>query len=238
MHGKQKAEKERRTKTWSEPSDLECGSVASKISHVAFLHIPSPLPPFPHNHISQDGPQDRSGQLVRPCGSIHGPPGSTTRGDWVRLASMEMKRQYVDVFAPRSRPTASSQHMAFDRHRGRKREAPRHPRLLLRVCCTHFSPTHGAVDVAAICSSATKQTDRPKRIGSRESASRLLFPFGKLRPVPGSLLFWLPRALAIGPCRPNISSTVDDRRPSAAAITGSTDCDNEYSATGRGIQGH
>lgn len=27
-------------KAWSEPSDLECGSVASKISHVAFfLHI-------------------------------------------------------------------------------------------------------------------------------------------------------------------------------------------------------
>lgn len=49
----------------------------------------------------------------------------TCPGKWPGSCILEMKRQYVDVFAPRSRPTASSQHMAFDRHRGvRGKPAP------------------------------------------------------------------------------------------------------------------
>lgn len=70
-------------KPWSEPSDLECASVASKISHVA-----SPTSPFPHE---PDGRMSREAwQLARCCGSIHGPPGSANRApflDWPGLCT-------------------------------------------------------------------------------------------------------------------------------------------------------
>lgn len=70
-------------KPWSEPSDLECANVASKISHVA-----SCTSPFPHE---PDGRMSREPrQLVRCCGSIHGPPGSANRApflDWPGLST-------------------------------------------------------------------------------------------------------------------------------------------------------
>lgn len=79
----------------------------------------------------------------------------TCPGKWPGSCILEMKRQYVDVFAPRSRPTASSQHMAFDRHRGvRGKPAPSTTLVASAALTVFVVHHHGAVDAAAIRSAS------------------------------------------------------------------------------------
>lgn len=204
-----------------------------------FLHVQHPLPHRQEISQTHSGTGLAIGPLLRehPCALSN--PARPTEGpalDWARLVYTEMKRQYVDVFAPRSRATA---HPPSTWRLIASEGSPRHPRL----CCECFTTEH-TKELSTSRRSARQQANQPKQIGARERSS----PVVSLSANSGQCqdyCFLLSRTLATGPCRPNVNSTGSNRQtiavllqqPSQVAQTGS-DWANGYLAKGRRIRGH